>query len=31
MERLERLLDWGGIRKDVTCLVLGGMISGERK
>ena len=25
MENLERLLDWGGIRKDVTCLVLGGV------
>lgn len=25
MEKLEQLLAWGGIRKDVTCLVLGGI------
>lgn len=24
MEKLEALLDWGGTRKDVACLVLGG-------
>lgn len=24
MEKLEQLLEWGGVRKDVTCLVLGG-------
>ena len=23
MEKLEALLDWGGTRKDVACLVLG--------
>ena len=25
MEKLEELLEWGGTRKDVTCLVLGGV------
>ena len=24
MEKLEALLEWGGLRKDVVCLVLGG-------
>ena len=25
MERLEALLEWGGVKKDVVCLVLGGI------
>ncbi len=25
MEKLESLLEWGGIRKDITCLVIAGI------
>ena len=25
MEKLEALLEWGGVKKDVICLVLGGI------
>ena len=25
MEKLEALLEWGGVKKDVICLVLGGV------
>lgn len=25
MEKLEALLEWGGVRKDIACLVLGGI------